>query len=84
MKWHRMGTESLTSVLFRNLFLWGACDEEATNALNLRDQFTYGGGNSGLQHLQSGTAEGGGESTVGRLIHRQPKKDGDYQYRTPS
>jgi hypothetical protein len=43
MKWHRVGPDSLTSGLFGNPFLWGACDEEATNALNLRAQFIHGG-----------------------------------------
>ena len=44
MKWHCVGPDFLTSVLFRNTFLWVACDEEATNSLNLWDQFIHGGG----------------------------------------
>ena len=44
MKWHRVGPDSLTLCFFGNPFLLGACYEEATNALNLWDQFIYGGG----------------------------------------
>ena len=43
MKWHWVGPDSLTSGFFGNPFLWGACDEEATNALNLGAQFIHGG-----------------------------------------
>ena len=43
MKWHRMGPDSLASGLFGNPFIWGACDEEATNALNLRARYVHGG-----------------------------------------
>ena len=42
MKWHLVGPESLTLGFFRNPFLWGACDEEDTNALNLWAQFILG------------------------------------------
>ena len=43
MKWHRVGTDSLTSVFFGNPFLRGACDKEAKNALNLQARFIHGG-----------------------------------------
>ena len=43
MKWHRLTPDSLTSGFLGNPFLFGACDEEATNALNLRAQFIHGG-----------------------------------------
>ena len=43
MKWHRAGPDSLASGFFGNPFLWGACDEEATTALNLRAQYLHGG-----------------------------------------
>ena len=44
MKWHCAGPDFLTSGFFGNPFLWGACDEEATNNLNLQDQFIHRGG----------------------------------------
>ena len=43
MKWHRVGPESLTSGFFRNLFLWGVCNEGATNVFNLWAKFIHGG-----------------------------------------
>jgi hypothetical protein len=43
MKWHRLTADSLTSGFLGNPFLFGACDEEVTNALNLRAQFIHGG-----------------------------------------
>ena len=43
MKWHRLTPDSLTSGFLGNPFLFGACDEEVTNALNLRAQFIHGG-----------------------------------------
>ena len=42
MKWHRLTPDSLTSGFLENLFLFGACDKEATNTLNLRAQFIHG------------------------------------------
>ena len=35
MKWHRLGSDSITSGLLENPFLFGACDKEATNFLDL-------------------------------------------------
>ena len=43
MKWHRLTPDSLTSGFLGNPFIFGACDEEVTNALNLRAQFIHGG-----------------------------------------
>jgi hypothetical protein len=43
MKWYRVGPSSLTSGFFGNPFLWGACHEEATTALNLRARLVHGG-----------------------------------------
>ena len=43
MKWHYVGTYSLTLGFFGNPFIWGACAEEARNVLNLRDQLIHGG-----------------------------------------
>ena len=44
MKWHRVGLDSLTSGFFGNPFLWEACYEEATNALNFWARFVHCGG----------------------------------------
>ena len=43
MKWQQLGPDSVTSGFLGNPFLFGACDEEATNSLNLRARFIHGG-----------------------------------------
>ena len=43
MKWHRVNADSLTSGFPGNLFLFGSCNEEALNALNLHMQYIGGG-----------------------------------------
>ena len=43
MKYHQVGSDSITLGFFRSPFLWGACEKEATNALNIQDKFIHGG-----------------------------------------
>ena len=43
MDWHRTSPSSLASGFFSNPFIWGACDEEARTALNLRARLVHGG-----------------------------------------
>ena len=43
MKWHQLGPDSVTSGFLGNPYLFGACDEDATNSLNLRAQLIHGG-----------------------------------------
>ena len=49
IKCHHVVPDSLTSGFLGNLFLWGACNKEATNSLNHWAWFIHVGENRSLQ-----------------------------------